>query len=140
MEKASYLPYREGLEPREGGGTPRPDPPGGPASSLPYKGAVFRDPGLAGGPRSLSREFWRFGSPWAPGPGGHGFFRGTPPMVSGEAGAGRGLFWGPEGSGAVFPQFWPGRNGINFSTLFRAVFAIFCLQVEVYNLGIKILL
>ena len=50
MEKASYLPYREGLEPHEGGGTPRPDPPGRPGLLSTVQGAIFGGPGLGGGP------------------------------------------------------------------------------------------
>ena len=51
-------------------------------------------------------------------------------MVSGGLGTSPGTgFRGPErlgrGRGSISAQFWPGRNGINFSDLFRAVFADF---------------
>ena len=44
-------------------------------------------------------------------------------MVSGgEAGAGGSRFRGSGARGAIFQQFWPERNGINFLSCFSDIF------------------
>ena len=104
--------------PLRGGGTPRPDPPGRGRPPPYHTGAGFQG---AGGPRSLSREFWSFGGHRAAGPPGHGVFRGNPPMVSiGGARRPGGCFWGPRGPGGVFGPIWSRRNGINFLSIFSS--------------------
>ena len=105
VNMASYLPYKEGLGQPEGG-YPPPGPPLGPGLLLPtIRGLFFGGLGPPGGPRSLSRGLWRFWGSWAPGPAGHGFFRGTPPMVSG--GGIRGFGPGSSGRGSISS---PGRG------------------------------
>ena len=105
VEKASYLPYKEGLG-RPEGGYPPPGPPWGPGPLLPtIQGLFFGSLEPPEGPRSLSRGLWRFWGSRAPGPGGHGFFRGTPPMVSGRGNRGPGA--GAPGWGSISG---PGRG------------------------------
>ena len=129
----------------ERGVPPRPGTPPGRGRPPPHHtGAIFRGPGAIWEPSVTEQgvlEVW--GSPGARASWPRRF-SGDPPYGKWWRNPGSGTGWGadfggPGAPGAVSAQFWPGRNGINFLTLFRAGFRKFLIfALEYYILVVKL--